>query len=73
MQEESARILASAEQEIAAAAAHARRSLRSFAADLAIQQASKQIVLTPETDRALIEEFIGQVAADTAARNGGKH
>ena len=73
MQEESARILASAEQEIAAAAAHARRSLRSFAADLAIEQASKQIELTPETDHALIEEFIGQVAADTAARNGGKH
>lgn len=63
LKEESERILASAEQEITAAAAHARRSLRSFAADLAIEQASKQIALTPETDRELIHEFIGQVAA----------
>lgn len=64
--EESARILSSAEQEIAAATAQARRGLRHFAADLAIGQAEKQLVLTPETDRALISEFIGEVA-----RNGG--
>jgi F-type H+-transporting ATPase subunit b len=64
--EESARILATAEQEIAAAAAQARRGLRHFAADLAIGQAEKQLALTPETDRALISEFIGEVA-----RNGG--
>jgi F-type H+-transporting ATPase subunit b len=63
LQEESERILTSAEQEITAAAAHARRALRSFAADLAVEQASKQFTLTPETDRALIHEFIGQVAA----------
>lgn len=70
IQEESERILASAEQEIAAASTHAKRTLRSFAADLAIEHASKQMELTPETDRALIDEFIGQVASD--ARNGGK-
>ncbi len=64
--EESARILATAEQEIAAAAAQARRGLRHFAADLAIGQAEKQLALTPDTDRALITEFIGEVA-----RNGG--
>jgi F-type H+-transporting ATPase subunit b len=56
--EESARIVASAEQEIGASAAQARRSLRNFAADLAIDQATKQLVLTPETDRALIAEFL---------------
>jgi F-type H+-transporting ATPase subunit b len=65
--EESARIVSSAEQEIAAAAAQARRGLRHFAADLAIGQAEKQLVLTPETDRALIAEFVSDVA-----RNGGK-
>lgn len=76
LKEESERILASAEQEIAAAAAHARRSLRSFAADLAIEQATRQLTLTPETDRALIGEFIGQLAGengrgqDEAARAG---
>jgi len=58
LEEESTRIVASAEQEIAQAGAQARRALRSFAADLAIDQAERQMVLTPETDRALIAEFI---------------
>ncbi len=61
LQEESERIVAAAEQEIAAAAAQARRGLRNFAADLAVGQAAKQIVLTPETDHALIAEFVGDV------------
>lgn len=74
--EESARIVAAAEQEIGAAAAQARRGLRSFAADLAIGQAEKQIVLTPETDRALIAEFVAGAAGDgksAAAGNGGRN
>jgi F-type H+-transporting ATPase subunit b len=61
LKEESERIVAAAEQEIAAAAAQARRGLRNFAADLAVDQAAKQMVLTPETDRALIAEFVGDV------------
>jgi F-type H+-transporting ATPase subunit b len=61
LQEESARIVASVEQEIGVAAAQAKRGLRHFAADLAIEQATKQLVLTPETDRALIAEFVGDV------------
>ncbi len=68
--EESARIVESAEQELGAAAAHARRSLRSFAADLAIEQAARQLVLTPETDRALIAEFIGDVSGNGAKKGG---
>ncbi len=64
--EESDRIVASAEQEISAAAAHARRDLRSFAADLAIDQAARQINLTPETDRALIAEFVSSASAKGA-------
>ncbi len=60
--EESARIVESAEQELNVAVAHARRSLRHFAADLAVEQAANQMTLTPETDRALISEFIGSVA-----------
>ena len=62
IEEESARIVAAAEQEIGVAAAQARRTLRHFAADLAIEQAARQLVLTPETDRALIAEFVGDVA-----------
>jgi F-type H+-transporting ATPase subunit b len=62
LKEESECIVASAEQEISMAAAQARRGLRSFAADLAIDQAAGKIVLTPETDRALIAEFIDGAA-----------
>lgn len=74
IEEERARIVASAEQEIGAAAAHARRSLRHFAADLAIEQAAKQLVLTPETDRALIAEFISEAQnGGNGAAKGGKN
>jgi F-type H+-transporting ATPase subunit b len=68
--EESARIVASAEQEIGVAAAQARRGLRNFAADLAIEQAAKQVTLTLETDRALIAEFIAGVAPDGKGKEG---
>ncbi len=60
--EESARIVAAAEQEVDASAAQARRGLRHFAADLAIGQAARQLVFTPETDQALIAEFLSGVS-----------
>jgi F-type H+-transporting ATPase subunit b len=68
--EESARIVEAAEQEIGMAAAQARRGLRHFAADLAIDQAAKQLILTPETDRALIAEFVGDVVHNGAGKGG---
>lgn len=68
--EESARIVTSAEQEIGVAVAQAKRGLRSFAADLAIEQASKQVALTPEIDHALINEFIAGVAAEGVSKGG---
>jgi len=67
--EESARIVAAAEQEIGAAAAQARRSLRNFAANLAIEHAEKALTLTPESDRTLIAEFVAGV---NAGGKGGK-
>jgi F-type H+-transporting ATPase subunit b len=67
IEEESARIVAAAEQEIGVAAAQARRGLRHFAADLAIEQAAKQLVLTPKTDRALIAEFVSEATGSGAA------
>ncbi|HEV2487974.1 MAG TPA: ATP synthase F0 subunit B [Terracidiphilus sp.] len=70
--EESARIVQAAEQELSVAAAQARRGLRHFAADLAVEQAAKQLVLTPETDRALIAEFVGQVSSDGAGKGKTK-
>lgn len=65
IEEERARIVASAEQEIGAATAHARRGLRVFAAELAIEKATRQLVLTPETDRALIAEFVRDAGRDS--------
>lgn len=70
--DESARIVEAAEQEIGMAAAQARRGLRNFAADLAIENATKQLILTPETDRALIAEFVGDVVRNGAS-GGGKN
>ena len=70
MGEESARIVAAAEQEISVAVTQAKRGLRNFAADLAIGQAEKQIALTPDTDRALIAEFVAGVAGDAAGKGG---
>jgi F-type H+-transporting ATPase subunit b len=67
IEEEKTRIVASAGQELTAAAAQARRDLRAFATGLAIEQAATQLNLTPETDRALIAEFIGEAA------RGGKN
>ena len=68
--EESARIVTAAEQEIGVAATQAKRALRDFAADLAIEQASKKVALTPETDRALIAEFVAGVSGDGSAKGG---
>jgi len=70
--EESARIVESAEQELNVAMAHARRTLRHFATDLAIEQAAKQLKLSPEADRALIAEFIGSVAGNGSKSDGGQ-
>jgi F-type H+-transporting ATPase subunit b len=72
LEEERARIVQSAEQEIGQAAALARRGLRNFAADLAINQAARQLNLTAETDRALIKEFATAEFASGAA-TGGKN
>jgi len=70
IEEESARIVVAAEQEIGMAAAQARRGLRHFAADLAIEKAAQQMVLTAETDRALIAEFVSDVTVNGGARGG---
>jgi F-type H+-transporting ATPase subunit b len=68
--EESARIVAAAAQELDVAAAQAKRGLRHYAADLAIEQAAKQLVLTPETDQALIAEFLSDVNLQGAHKGG---
>lgn len=68
LEAERERIVASAEQEIAAAQAAAQRELKKFAADLAIDHAMRRIQLTAETDRALIKEL----GRDLTGKSGGE-
>jgi len=62
LEEERARIVKSAEQEITSAGAAAQRELKRFAASLAIDQAAKKIQLTAESDKALVERFGKELA-----------
>lgn len=57
MEAERERLIASAEQEIAALQAGAQRELKKFAADLAIDHATRRIQLTADTDRELVTQF----------------
>lgn len=69
MEQEKLRIIASAGQEIAAAGAYAQRKLKILAADLAIQHATRLAGVTPEIDRSLTQEFLGDL--DRPGRPGG--
>jgi F-type H+-transporting ATPase subunit b len=69
-QEDARKIVVSAEQEIAAAAKSARRQLTSYAADLAIGLAQKQIHVDAATDQSLVRSFSGQLTA--APKDSGK-
>lgn len=62
MENEKKKIIASAEQEIQSASAHAQRDLKQYAAALAIEQAARSLNLTPETDRALVENFAASLS-----------
>lgn len=64
VEEEKGKILAAAEQEIAAATSHAQRQLQQYAAELAIDQAAKRLVVSAETDRLLIQDFARKLAGD---------
>ena len=57
VEDERGKILAAAEQEITQATMQARRQIQIFAADLAIDQAAKKLVVSAETDRLLVQEF----------------
>jgi F-type H+-transporting ATPase subunit b len=56
-EQELRRIVESAEQEIDAAAKAARRELTTYAADLALDLAARQIRVDAETDQALVRNF----------------
>jgi F-type H+-transporting ATPase subunit b len=69
-EEDARKIVASAEQEISAAAKAARRQLTAHAADLAVGLAQKQIRVDTATDQALVRNFAGQLGA--ASEKPGK-
>jgi F-type H+-transporting ATPase subunit b len=66
VEEEKQRILAAAEQEIAAASSNAQRQLQQYAANLAIEQAARKLVVTAETDRLLVQDFARRLTGDDA-------
>jgi F-type H+-transporting ATPase subunit b len=64
VEEEKQKILTAAEQEIAAATSQAHRQLQQYAAELAIEQAAKKLVVTAETDRLLVQSFARRLGGD---------
>jgi len=63
-EEERRRIVASAEQEIEMAANTARRELKSYVGELAIELAEKKIRVSKDTDEALVRAFTAQLGKD---------
>jgi F-type H+-transporting ATPase subunit b len=68
-EEDARKIVESAEQEIAAAAKLARRELTTYAANLAVSLAGKQIKVDSATDQALVRSFSQELSANSP--NGG--
>ena len=57
VEEEKEKILAATEAEIQSATHAARRELQRYAAELAIEQAERKLVVSAESDRRLVESF----------------
>jgi len=64
VEEEKQKILAAAEQEISSATTLAQKQIQQYAAELAIDQAARKLVVTAETDRLLIQSFARRLAGD---------
>ena len=58
------RIVTSAEQEIASVAGHARRELKAYAAELAVNLASKKIRVDKDSDQSLVRDFTVELGKD---------
>jgi F-type H+-transporting ATPase subunit b len=68
VEDEKNKILASAEQEIVAATMHAQKQLQQHAAELAIEQAARKLVVSAETDRLLVQGFAQRLAGDESKK-----
>lgn len=71
-EEERRKIVQSAEAEIAATAKMARRELKAYTAELAIALAEKRIQVDPQTDRALVRNFVEQLNQPGGSGKDGK-
>ena len=69
IEDESRKIAAAAEAEIAAATAQARRQIQQYAAELAVDQAAKKLVVSAETDRLLVQEFANRLTGRRGSEN----
>jgi F-type H+-transporting ATPase subunit b len=68
VEDEKQKILAAAEQEITAATALAQRQIQQYAAELAIEQAARKLVVTAETDRLLVQSFAQRLTGDDSKK-----
>lgn len=68
VEDEKNKIVAAAEQEIAAATMHAQKQLQQHAAELAIEQAARKLVVTAETDRLLVQNFAQRLTGDDSKK-----
>ena len=71
VEDEKKKILAAADQEIAAASVQAQRQLQRYAAELAIDQAARKLVVSAETDRLLVQGFVRRLSGDES--KGGEN
>jgi len=68
VEDEKGKILTAAEQEIAAATSHAQKLLQQYAAEMAIDQAARKLVVSAETDRLLVQGFAGRLTGDESKK-----
>ena len=68
VEDEKKKILAAAEQEIAAATMQAQKQLQQYAAELAIEQAARKLVVSAETDRLLVQSFAQRLTGDESKK-----
>jgi F-type H+-transporting ATPase subunit b len=69
LEDEKAKIVASAEAEIQTATALAHREIQKFAAELAIEQAARKLIVTEEIDRLLVESFARRLGSSAGSEN----
>jgi F-type H+-transporting ATPase subunit b len=69
VEDEKIKIIAAAEAEIQSATAQAHRQIQQYAAELAIDQAARKLIVTAETDRLLVESFAHRLGSDNGGQN----